>query len=145
MKKKCINSSKILISLIKRDINQESKDWVKENGKVKTGETAYTSKGNLPCKKFVIHTVGPIWRGGNEQEDELLQSAVKNAFVRASELNQTSISIPAISSGIFGYPIKRACNMIAKGTKEYIDNKEDYNNTLQTIVMCNLIKEVNQI
>ena len=109
---------------------------------MKTGETAYTSKGDLPCKNYVIHTVGPIWVGGKNDEDKSLKNAVMNAFIRASELKQTSISIPAISSGIFGYPIERACKMIARGTKQYLDRKDEHNNTLETIVMCNLIKKV---
>lgn len=111
-------------------------------GRVKTGRTAYTCKGNLACQNFVIHTVGPIWRGGDFNEDSLLQQAVANSFVRASELNQKSISLPAISSGIFGYPLERACRMIALGTKKYLNESEAHNNTLETIVMCNINKKV---
>ena len=78
----------------------------------------------------------------NNGEDKLLQNAVKNAYIRASELNQSSISIPAISSGSFGYPIERAWKMIARATKSYLDHKDEYNNTLDTIVMCSLLEEV---
>jgi O-acetyl-ADP-ribose deacetylase len=46
------------------------------NGRVPTGQTAYTGKGKLACNNYVIHTVGPIWRGGNENEDALLKDAV---------------------------------------------------------------------
>mmetsp|Transcript_11490 Transcript_11490/g.10156 ORF Transcript_11490/g.10156 Transcript_11490/m.10156 type:complete len:289 (-) Transcript_11490:31-897(-) len=123
------------------EVSKDSRDWIKEHGKIDTGKTGYTRKGNLGCKNYVVHTVGPIWRNGNENEDELLRDAVRNALIRASELKQKSISVPAISSGIFGYPLKRACIMIAKGTKEYLDNLEEYNNTLDTIVMCNIIKK----
>ncbi|CAI2371918.1 unnamed protein product [Moneuplotes crassus] len=122
-----------------KELNQDSRKWIKDHGTIETGETAYTSKGNLACNNYCIHTVGPIWRGGKENEDKLLRDAVRNAFIRASELEQNSISIPAISSGIFGYPLKRACIQIARGTKEYIDNQEEYKNTLSEIVMCNLI------
>ena len=50
--------------LIYRVVDLESKRWVKEYGKVKIGETAYTSKGDLPWNNYIIHTVGPIWKGG---------------------------------------------------------------------------------
>lgn len=133
---------KSLIFDIFRVITKESREWIKTNGKVSTGTTAYTAQGNLACKNYVIHTVGPIWKGGNNDEDKLLQDAVRNAFIRASELGQKSISIPAISSGIFGYPLERACIQIAIGTKQYLDNLEEYKNTLDTIVMCNMIKKV---
>ena len=56
-----------------RKINFESKEWVKSNGTVKTGETAYTTKGDLKCKNYVIHTVGPIWKGGKYDEDNQLK------------------------------------------------------------------------
>ena len=110
--------------------------------KVETGHTAYTCKGDLKCKNYVIHTVGPIWKGGKYDEDKLLQKAVLNAFICASKLKQTSISIPVISSGIFGYPLERAWKMIALGTKQYLDNKEEHKNTLNTIVMWNINKNV---
>lgn len=73
-------------------------------------------------KNYVIHTVGPIWRDGKRDEDTLLFNAIVSAFKMASELDQKSISIPAISTGIFGYPLERACRQIALGTKAYLDN-----------------------
>ena len=81
-------------------------------------------------------------KAGNMMKTFSLNKAVLNAFVRASDLKQTSISIPAISSGIFGYPLERAWKMIALGTKQYLDSKEEYKNTLKTIVMWNINKNV---
>ena len=72
----------------------------------------------------------------------MLSCSILNAFKRASELKQISISIPAISSGIFGYPLERACKMIALGTKQYLDDKIKYKNTLKKIVMWNINKNV---
>ena len=76
-------------------------------------------------KNYVIHTVGPIWRGGNKNEDELLYQSILNALRLANKLDQKSISIPAISTGIFGYPLERACKKITEATKDYIDNDDN--------------------
>mmetsp|Transcript_38599 Transcript_38599/g.62535 ORF Transcript_38599/g.62535 Transcript_38599/m.62535 type:complete len:342 (-) Transcript_38599:358-1383(-) len=86
-----------------RAIQDESDEWVDEHGRVSTGQVAVTGPGRLKCKK-VIHAVGPVWEDGNEDEPELLESAVKNSLLKAEELQLTSISLPAISSGIFGFP-----------------------------------------
>jgi len=119
-------------------IDDESEDWVNEHGPVPTGQTGYTNKGNLGCKKYWIHAVGPVWRSSKAEEcDELLASAIKNSFKRAEELECESIAMPAISSGIFGYPLDRCTAIFPKSTKEYIDSLESIKN-LKTIVMCNI-------
>lgn len=94
-------------------IQAESSRWVREHGAVPTGEVAITSAGNLPCK-VVIHAVGPVWEGGQQGEDGLLAAAVRNSLTKAHELKLTSIALPAISSGIFGFPKPRcAAIMVA--------------------------------
>ena len=68
-------------------INQESDDWIEKYGNVPTGETAFTGKGNLGCKKYCIHAVGPIWGSQSPDEsDVLLALAIENSFKRAEEL-----------------------------------------------------------
>ncbi len=72
-----------------------------------TGEAVVTRAGRLP-QRAVIHAVGPVWRGGGEGEAELLASAHRAIVARAEESGFASIALPAISTGIFGYPPERA-------------------------------------
>jgi O-acetyl-ADP-ribose deacetylase (regulator of RNase III) len=67
------------------------------------GDAVVTTGGNLPAK-FVIHTVGPVWRGGDSREDQLLMNAYENSLKRAVENNVSSIAFPNISTGIYGFP-----------------------------------------
>lgn len=76
-------------------------------GFVPTGTAVVTGAGALHAR-YVIHAVGPVWHGGGRGEEALLASAVKASLTQAAALGLHSISIPAISSGIFGYP-KTAC------------------------------------
>ncbi len=73
----------------------------------KTGEAKIT-RGGLLQAMWVVHTPGPIWRGGNQNEEELLRSSYRNSFQQAEIVGATSISFPSISTGIYGYPIHKA-------------------------------------
>jgi len=85
-------------------IQDESDDWIRDYGDVLTGDVAFTSAGELAAK-FVIHAVGPIWSARNASKCEnQLRNAVTNSLRCADQLGVSSISIPAISSGIFGFP-----------------------------------------
>lgn len=99
-------------------IQEESDRWVREHGPVSTGQVAVTGGGSLSCK-FVIHAVGPIWQGGGQDEDELLRQAVWNSLVKAHALQLTSMSIPAISSGIFGFPKQQCAAILVKTALEF--------------------------
>jgi O-acetyl-ADP-ribose deacetylase (regulator of RNase III) len=72
-----------------------------------TGEARATGAGALPAR-FVIHAVGPVWRGGGAGEDELLASAHRRALSVAADLGCRTVAVPAISTGIYGFPIDRA-------------------------------------
>ena len=72
-----------------------------------TGEAVATTGGRLKAK-YVIHTVGPIWRGGNNGESELLARAYRNSLMLALNMGIKTISFPSISTGAYGYPIERA-------------------------------------
>lgn len=84
-------------------IHEECMKIVQIQGGCKTGEAVYTSAGNLPAK-FVIHTVGPIWHGGNNNEKELLKKCYLSSLELAEKLNAKSISFPNISTGVYGFP-----------------------------------------
>ncbi len=98
-------------------IQKESTQWVKEHGPISSGEAAITSAGKLPCK-HVIHVVGPVW--GEGDEDGKLNTAVKSALKSADQLNLSSISLPAISTGIFGFPKERGADVILEAIDQYL-------------------------
>ncbi len=89
---------------------------------VPVGEAYATTAGRLPAR-YVIHAVGPIWRGGRDGEPVLLSSAYRSAVARAAELDCNSIALPAISTGIYGYPVSLAAPLalraIQAGMREH--------------------------
>jgi len=82
----------------------------KKIGGCPTGEARITTGGNLKSK-YVIHTVGPVYRDGNHGEPELLANAHRNSFRLAVENGIRSLSFPAISTGVYGYPLKDAAKI----------------------------------
>jgi O-acetyl-ADP-ribose deacetylase (regulator of RNase III) len=88
-----------------------------------TGEAKITKGYDLPAK-FVIHTVGPVWNGGNHNEDGLLANCYKNSLYRAIEHNIKSIAFPAISTGVYHFPAERAAEIAIKETMNFL-KKED--------------------
>lgn len=100
-------------------IQTESDKWIKIHGPVSHARPAWTSGGALPAK-YVIHAVGPVW--GDGDEDNKLSAAVAGSLRTADELNCTSISMPAISTGIFGFPKERAAGVIFSSIEKYFLN-----------------------
>jgi len=100
-----------------RQIQVESDRWVLEHGLVSQAEPAYTRAGNLPCR-YVIHAVGPRW--GEGSEGTKLASAVLGSLQRAEQLELDSISFPAISTGIFGFPVPLAAQVMLKTISSYL-------------------------
>ncbi|MBO8161259.1 MAG: macro domain-containing protein [Thermosipho sp. (in: Bacteria)] len=115
-------------------IQDESDEYVKKYGPVKTGEVAVTGAGNL-SSKFIIHVVGPVWHGGNKKEKEFLRKAVKNVLHKASELKLESVSIPAVSSGIFGFPKQLCAEIFAEEIHSFLKNNET---SLKVIRLVNI-------
>jgi O-acetyl-ADP-ribose deacetylase (regulator of RNase III) len=76
-------------------------------GGCETGDAKATGGGNLPAR-WVIHTVGPVWRDGSQGEEELLASCHRRALDVARELGARSVAFPAISTGVYGYPVELA-------------------------------------
>lgn len=89
-----------------------------------TGEAIITSGGNLKAK-YVIHTVGPIWRGGNSGEAELLFKAYWNSLNIAKSRGLKSIAFPSISTGAYGYPIDKASTVALNAVKNYLEKENE--------------------
>ncbi|RMF84735.1 MAG: macro domain-containing protein [Nitrospinota bacterium] len=107
-----------------QSIQEESNRWVREHGSVPTGQVAVTGAGSLPAR-YVIHAVGPVWRDGKHDEDALLRSAVWNSLLKAHELQLTSIALPAISSGIFGFPKDRCAAILVRTALDFCTQYPD--------------------
>jgi putative ATPase len=116
-----------------RTIQQESDAWVRQHGPVVTGSAAITSGGKLPAK-FVIHAVGPVWGSGNEEEK--LGNAVRSALSLADSHDLKSISIPGISSGIFGGPKDVCAKVITQAALEYLEQNPA--TSLREVRFCNI-------
>jgi O-acetyl-ADP-ribose deacetylase (regulator of RNase III) len=103
-------------------IQKESDVWIRKYGRVSHALPAWTS-GGLLSARHVIHAVGPVW-GETSDDDKNLSDAVIGSLRVAEELKCKSISMPAISTGIFGFPKERAAGIILKSIEDYfIENK----------------------
>jgi O-acetyl-ADP-ribose deacetylase len=92
-------------------------------GGCKTGDAKATKGHNLPAK-YVIHTVGPVWQGGDRDEDQLLASCYRRSLEVAASLNLRSIAFPAISTGIYGFPKDRAAKIAVNAASAHLRDME---------------------
>ena len=86
-----------------------------------TGEAKLTGAYNLPCK-YVIHTVGPVWRGGKSGEPQLLANCYKHSLQVALSKRIRSVAFPSISTGVYSYPVAEAAEIAVTTVKEFIRN-----------------------
>lgn len=100
-------------------ILDECKEIIKKIGRLPTGEAVITSGGNMKVK-FVIHTVGPVWNNGKNNEERLLENAYYNSLKIARENNVKTIAFPSISTGVYGYPIEQASKVAIRTVKRFI-------------------------
>jgi O-acetyl-ADP-ribose deacetylase (regulator of RNase III) len=99
-------------------LQEESDAWVRAHGEVTHARPAVTGAGRLPCRA-VIHAVGPVWGAGDE--DAKLRAAVMGALDAARERGYSSIAIPAVSTGIFGFPKERGAQVIFQAIGDFAD------------------------
>ena len=99
-------------------IQKESDQWVDVHGAVTHDKPALTSGGKLACR-FVIHAVGPRWGEGDEKTK--LKAAVHGSLIQAEQLEVISIAFPAISTGIFGFPVPLAAQVMLSTIDEYLN------------------------
>lgn len=123
---------------------------MKQHGRVPTGEVGVTGPGNLNCR-YVIHAVGPIWsdRIPAQQNVNLLASAILNTLRKANELGCKTVSIPAISSGIFGFPKPLCAQVFFACLKLFVKQAKKTGSdpvlTLETVRLCNFDDETTEI
>ncbi len=94
-------------------IIEECKTIIHNQGRLPTGKAVITTAGKLKAR-YIIHTVGPVWHGGHTGEAALLSSAYRECLVTATSRNISSISFPSISTGAYGYPVKKAAHVALK-------------------------------
>lgn len=100
-------------------------------GGCKTGDAKLTGGYRLPAK-FIIHTVGPVWRGGQHGEPELLASCYRRSLQAAARKGVRSIAFPSISTGIYGYPIDQAARVAIATVAAMLPKVP----TIETVIFC---------
>jgi O-acetyl-ADP-ribose deacetylase (regulator of RNase III) len=96
-----------------------------------TGDAKMTSAYRLPAR-HVIHTVGPVWRGGDRNEPELLASCYRRSLEIAEAAGFATIAFPSISTGVYGYPVKPAARIAVETTREFVK----YARRLREVIFC---------
>ena len=104
-------------------ILEECMEIRKKQGGCDTGEAVITAGGNLAAR-YVIHTVGPIWRGGERNEPKLLTNCYNNSLRLAVENGIKTISFPSISTGVYGYPVDKASQIALKTTIAFLQSDD---------------------
>ena len=104
-------------------------EFNKKLGGCATGEAKISPGFNLPAK-FVIHTVGPVWNGGSNNEDNLLANCYRNSLRLAVENNIKTIAFPAISTGVYRFPLERATKIAITEANNFLEQ----NNTIEKII-----------
>lgn len=90
----------------------------------KTGEAKITNAYNLPCS-HVIHTVGPVWRGGGNGEEQLLENAYRNSLKATAANGIRTIAFPSISTGVYRYPVEQAAFVAVRTVLEFCQENQD--------------------
>jgi len=109
---------------IHRAAGPELLEETRKIGGCPTGE-ARVSKGYKLPAKWVIHTVGPIWKGGHKNEEGLLASCYRNSLQAAVETGAKTVAFPSISTGAYGFPLERATEIALKETKKFLETDEN--------------------
>ena len=100
-------------------------------GHCPVGEAVVTGAGEL-ASRWVVHAVGPVWRGGGAGEERALASAVLAALARAEEIGARSVAVPAISTGVFGFPLERAAEISVASARSFARNAK----VVERILFC---------
>jgi len=116
---------------IHRAAGPELLEECKQIGGCPTGEVRVTKGYKLPAK-WVIHTVGPVWKGGGHNEDQLLRSCYRESLKAAQKLGIGAIAFPSISTGAYGFPFERACRIAISEALEFLKSQPE----LEVVFVC---------
>lgn len=119
---------------IHRKAGPELLEACKKLNGCKTGDAKLTGGYQLPAD-YVIHTVGPVWHGGNQEEPELLASCYRKSMQLAEEQQITSIAFPSISTGVYGYPIQKAAAVALRTLIEILE-QDTASSVEEVIIVC---------
>ena len=102
-----------------------------------TGDAKISPAFNLPCQ-YVIHTVGPVWYGGNNNEAALLASCYQKSLALATEQGLASIAFPSISTGVYGYPLKQATEIAIDTVRAFVlsNLKQAHTFSIREVIFC---------
>lgn len=110
-------------------------------GGCKTGQAKMTKAYNLPCE-YVIHTVGPVWNGGKNNEEELLASCYYNSMQLAMDKGIRTIAFPSISTGIYHFPVELAAKIAVKTVAEFLEKHENSFDLVEWVLFDERTQEV---
>ena len=105
------------------EILEECREIVRREGQCATGEAVITTAGRMPAK-YVVHTVGPVWQGGDKGEKQELYSAYYNSLGVALSHGCTSVAFPNISTGVYGYPKAEAAKTAVKAVRDFLSRNQ---------------------
>ena len=131
-------ASKAILQKGGKVIKEESEEYIDKHGNLQMGEATTTNAGDLPCEK-VIHVVGPIYPQNSmrdQKQREELRSAVKSILREMRKYKMNSVSFPAISTGIFRFPLELCAMIIGDVLKEAIDSDPDFYKD-KRLIICN--------
>lgn len=115
------------------EIEQACAEIRKRDGGCPTGKAVITPGGKLHAK-YVIHTVGPVWEGGNSGEPELLASCYQESLRLAAENGIQSIAFPSISTGIYGYPTEKAATVALTAVRDFVKGNNTAPKNIQFVL-----------
>src|SRR5205814_351855 len=117
---------------IHRGAGPELLEECRKLGGCATGQAKITKGYRLPAK-WVIHTVGPVWRDGKQGEDELLASCYRSCFALAEQHGIRTLAFPSISTGAYGFPMERAARIAVSETKKFLEENKSVE---QVLLVC---------
>lgn len=110
-------------------------------GGCKTGQAKLTKAYNLPCE-YVIHTVGPVWNGGQKREEELLASCYYNSMQLAMDKGIRTIAFPSISTGIYRFPVELAAKVAVRTVAGFLAENENCFDLVEWVLFDEKTKEI---
>ena len=108
---------------IHRSAGPDLLEETRKIGGCPTGEARVSGGYDLPAR-WVIHTVGPVWKGGSQNEENLLASCYRNSFAAAVEKGVKTVAFPAVSAGVYGFPLKKATEIAMRETRQFLENDD---------------------